>query len=69
MKIHTDIKSGATWYTVKPGDNLSTIALHFYGNESATSVNKIYNSNRKTIGPNPNLIQPGQKLLIPDYFY
>jgi len=66
MKIRTGLKSGVAWYTVKSGDNLSMIALHFYGNESAASVNKIYNANRKTIGPDPNLIQPGQILLIPD---
>jgi nucleoid-associated protein YgaU len=31
-----------------------------------TTVNAIYQSNRTTIGSNPNLIYPGQKLYIPD---
>lgn len=66
MKIRTNIRVGATWYVVKPGDNLSYIALHFYGTESAEAVNKIYNANKKTIGPNPNYIYPGERLFIPD---
>ncbi len=66
MKIRTNVKAGSTWYTVKSGDNLSYIALRFYGTESAAAVNKIYNANRKTIGPDPNLIYPGERLFIPD---
>ncbi len=49
----------ATTYTVKLGDNLSTIAAKF-GVEWQT----IYNNNREIIGSNPNLIQPGQVLKI-----
>ncbi len=66
MKIRTNMKSGAACYTVASGDSLSKIAQRFYGNMNASSVNKIYYSNLKTIGPNPNLIRPGQKLYIPD---
>ena len=66
MKIRTDVKSGAACYTVKSCDNLSYIARDFYGNESGDSVKKIYYSNEATIGPNPNLIQPNQRLYIPD---
>ena len=65
MKIRTNVKSGDACYTVQSGDNLSYIAKRFYGNESADSVSKIYYSNQETIGPNPNLIYPGQKLYIP----
>jgi len=60
------MKSGAACYTVQSGDNLSKIANRFYGNMGANGVNKIYYSNTKTIGPNPNLIFAGQKLYIPD---
>ena len=65
MKIRTDMKSGAACYTVQSGDSLSKISQKFYGNMSADNVNRIYYSNMATIGSNPNLIQPGQKLYIP----
>ncbi len=60
MKVHTDLKSGAACYVVQSGDNLSNIASTF-----GTSVQAIWESNRTTIGPNPNLIYPGQRLYIP----
>ena len=66
MYVRTDMKSGAACYTVQSGDSLSTISQKFYGTQSATGVQKIYYSNMATIGSNPNLIVPGQKLLIPD---
>jgi len=66
MKIRTDLKSGAACYTVQSGDNLSLISQRFYGTQSSSGVNKIYYSNMSTIGSNPNLIRPGQKLYIPD---
>jgi nucleoid-associated protein YgaU len=66
MYVRTDMKSGAACYTVQSGDSLSTIAQSFYGNQSANNVNKIYYSNLQTVGANPNLIYPGQKLYIPD---
>jgi nucleoid-associated protein YgaU len=66
MYVRTELKSGAACYTVQSGDNLSLIAQRFYGNQSADNVNKIYYSNMATIGSNPNLITPGQKLYIPD---
>ncbi len=65
MYVRTDMKSGAACYTVQSGDNLSTIANNFYGSMSADNVNKIYYSNLSTIGANPNLIYPGQKLYVP----
>lgn len=66
MNVRTNMKSGAACYTVQSGDNLSRIAQNFFGNMSADNVNRIYYSNLETIGPNPNLIRPGQKLYIPD---
>jgi nucleoid-associated protein YgaU len=59
------MKSGAACYTVQSGDSLSSIANQFYGNMNADSVSKVYYSNLETIGPNPNVIYPGQKLYIP----
>jgi nucleoid-associated protein YgaU len=52
-------------YTVKAGDTLSEIALHFYGDGSQASWERIYNANRQTIGSDPDLIKPGQQLTIP----
>jgi hypothetical protein len=50
-------------YVVKRGDSLSKIAERAYGNMMKYPV--IYMANKRKIGPNPNLIQPGQELLIP----
>ena len=66
MNIRTEIKAGAACYTVQSGDSLSTISMQFYGDMEASSVGKIYYSNQATIGSNPNVIYPGQKLYIPD---
>lgn len=44
-------------YVVKSGDFLSKIGEHYN-----VSWQHIYNSNKKVIGANPNLIYPGQKL-------
>jgi len=66
MYVRTDMKSGAACYTVQSGDSLSKISQKFYGTQSTDGVNKIYYSNMTTIGSNPNLIYPGQKLYIPD---
>jgi len=46
-------------YTVVKGDNLSTIAKKYN-----TTWQKIYADNKQVIGKNPNLIRPGQKLVI-----
>ncbi len=66
MYVRTDMKSGAACYTVVSGDSLSLISQRFYGTQSASGVQKIYYSNMATIGANPNVIFPGQKLYIPD---
>jgi nucleoid-associated protein YgaU len=47
-------------YTVKPGDTLGVIAQQTLGNRMA--YGKIQKRNNL---PNPNLIMPGQKLVIP----
>jgi len=65
MNVRTNLQSGSACYTVKSGDSLSKIANSFYGSGSASNVNKIYYSNMTTIGSNPNIIRPGQKLYIP----
>lgn len=52
----------ARTYTVKSGDTLSAIAARYYG--SASSYMKIFNANRNILS-NPNIIRPGQVLVIP----
>lgn len=54
--------SSNQYYTVKKGDCLWNIAKKFYGNGSKYGM--IYNANKDKI-KNPNLIYPGQVLLIP----
>ena len=49
-------------YVVKSGDSLSKIAKALYGD--AKRWPEIYEANKALIGDNPNLIHPGQKLII-----
>ena len=50
-------------YTVKSGDSLSAIAQREYGD--ANQWRRIYDANRDQID-DPDLIQPGQELKIPE---
>ena len=49
--------------TVKSGDSLWKIAKEIYGD--GAQYKKIYEANKAVIGKDPNLIKPGQKLVIP----
>lgn len=53
-------------YTVQPGDFLSAIAQRFYGDGSDAAWGRIYDANRDVIGSDPNQIEPGMVLRIPD---
>lgn len=55
-------KSNSRIYVVKPGDSLWKIAKWWYGN--GVKWNIIYQKNRNIIGSNPNVIRPGQKLVM-----
>ena len=48
---------------VQPGDELGKIARRFYGKVEWWKL--IHDSNKNTLGSNPNLIKPGQLLIIP----
>ena len=48
-------------YKVKPGDNLTKIAKKICGNYN---WRKIYEDNKDVIGDDPDLIFPGQVLII-----
>jgi nucleoid-associated protein YgaU len=52
------------YYVVKSGDSLSKISKDVYDNGGL--YQKIYDANKATIGDNPNMIKPGQKLTIPN---
>jgi nucleoid-associated protein YgaU len=49
-------------YIVQCGDCLWTIAQRFLGDGNKWPM--IYNMNKNVIGSNPNLIRPGQALMI-----
>lgn len=48
-------------HTVENGENLSTIAAHY----GLPNYIVLYEANKAVIGPDPNLIRPGQVLRIP----
>jgi LysM repeat protein len=54
--------AGSQKYTVAPGDSLSKISKHFYGD--ANQYMKIFEANKDKLD-DPNKIQVGQELVIP----
>ena len=65
--IMADIKVADTSvfarHTVKSGESLSKIAKHYYGD--AMKYKQIFEANRNIL-KNPDLIHPGQDLVIPN---
>ena len=55
--------ASTTSYVVQGGDSLSKIAKRIYGD--AKKWTRIYEANLALIGKNPDLIHPGQTLVIP----
>lgn len=64
QKNQTPRTPGLTSYTVKPGDTLTSI-----GGRYGVGWQNVYRFNQATIGSDPNLIRPGQKLQIPTSGY
>ncbi|MCD9020505.1 LysM peptidoglycan-binding domain-containing protein [Cohnella silvisoli] len=58
-----DTKPVPKVYNVKSGDTLWSIAKLELGDSSKWRV--LYDKNKSVIGTNPNLIKPGQKLVMP----
>lgn len=56
---HQPPTTGTGTYTVKKGDNLTSIGRKF-----GESWQTLYKANKKVVGSNPNLILPGQKLVV-----
>ena len=50
-------------HTVAAGDTLSAISKKYY--DDANKYMKIYEANKDVIGDDPNMIKPGQELVIP----
>ena len=63
ITIDAALKVPETIYAVVPGDTLSKIAKHYYGD--ANKYMKIFEANKDQL-KDPNVIQAGQKLRIPD---
>lgn len=57
-------------HVVRPGDSLWTIAAAALGTDDPVPVARywarIHRANREVIGPNPDLIYPGQRLALPN---
>ena len=62
-KRPTNETTKAKSHTTKPGDSLFKIAKTVYGD--GAQWKKIYDANKKIIGKDPNVINAGQKLVIP----
>jgi nucleoid-associated protein YgaU len=65
MRVHRDVLKNCLepyMYEVNRGDTLSGIAEFFYGQPTWQSIHR---ANQRVIGSNPNMIRPGQQLLIP----
>lgn len=58
----SEVKEEELFYEVKRGDSLSKIAKEVYGD--AMKYNHIFEANKPML-KDPNLIYPGQKLVIP----
>lgn len=50
-------------HVVQKGESLSLIAKQYYGD--VKKWKQLYEANKKTVGDNPDLIQPGMELVIP----
>ncbi|MBP0460861.1 transglycosylase family protein [Streptomyces montanisoli] len=57
----TDVPTRRQGYTVAPGDSLSRITVD---ERLADSWQRVYEDNRKVIGDDPDLIFPGQRLVL-----
>jgi LysM repeat protein len=62
ISLHPGAHHGAASYTVQPGETLSVIAAHAYGN--AADWPAVWWANRNQV-PNPNVIAAGQRLRLP----
>jgi nucleoid-associated protein YgaU len=52
-------------YVVAAGDTLTSIAQKSYGSATKANIDRIYQANRATIGPDPDDLKIGMELVIP----
>lgn len=68
--ITADIRVSDTSYyarhEVQKGDTLYKIAEHYYGKGKGMQYKAIHQANMEVIGSNPDVIKPGQQLVIPN---
>ncbi|MDI6407790.1 LysM peptidoglycan-binding domain-containing protein [Streptomyces albus] len=62
QQVKSEQESGASSYTVEAGDTLYRIAVD---HDVEGGWKGVYDANRQTVGGNPNLIHPGQRLTLP----
>ena len=61
FKVSPPSQPSRRTYTVRPGDTLSGIAARF----GIADWRTLYRANRSVVGPDPDVIRPGQVLTIP----
>ncbi|MGO8703352.1 MAG: LysM peptidoglycan-binding domain-containing protein [Candidatus Brocadiia bacterium] len=52
-------------YVVATGDTLTSIAQKSYGSATKADIDRIYQANKATIGPDPDDLKVGMELVIP----
>jgi LysM repeat protein len=62
ISLHPAVHHSPASYTVRPGDSLSAIAAHAYGNKADWPA--LWWANRHQVA-NPNMIAAGQRLRLP----
>jgi LysM repeat protein len=62
ISLHPGVHHSPASYTVRPGDSLSAIAAHAYGNSADWPA--VWWANRHQVA-NPNMIAAGQRLRLP----
>jgi LysM repeat protein len=63
QRDRTSLSAGPHVKIVVSGNTLSGIAEQKYGNPACWPG--VYNANKKTIGPDPNVIRSGERLILP----
>lgn len=71
VPVRPPLPAPSTHVVVRPGDSLWSIAAAALGpdadqGEVSTHWRRVHELNRDVIGPDPDLIHPGQHLLLPD---
>jgi phage tail protein X len=63
--INVEDSSVFARHTVKDGESLSKIAIHYYGKSNVMKYKNIFEANTDIL-QNPDIIRAGQKLVIPN---